>query len=297
MSIYDLCLAWNWEYDADFVVILNKACVSKRLSLLQARPDNIASLLRSLVDRQIDFKAFLDRAAEDDPAFMPLVRWASEHNKYCINPYEEASRTWDKAGLHPTLFNAGLPIPYTIIVPSYEEQPILSSIDVQRLGDRFTIKPAHGSGGEGVVTEATSLAQVLFVRQESPTDRYLLQAYVMPREFNGRPAWFRVIYCGGRVYPCWWDPHSHVHTPVTAAEERCCGLSPLRDTVLSLAHLCGLDLFSTELAFTNDGLFVVVDYVNDPIDLRLQSKAVDGVPDKIVHDIAERLVDLVATRH
>jgi len=32
-----------------------------------------------------------------------------------------------------------------------------------------------------------------------------------------------------------------------------------------------------------------VDYVNDPIDLRLQSRAVDGVPDFIVEDVAARI--------
>jgi hypothetical protein len=51
-------------------------------------------------------------------------------------------------------------------------------------------------------------------------------------------------------------------------------------------------LFSTEIAITSDGRFVIVDYVNDPIDLRLQSKASDGVPDDIVEDIAARLVGL-----
>jgi hypothetical protein len=55
-----------------------------------------------------------------------------------------------------------------------------------------------------------------------------------------------------------------------------------------------LDLFSTEIALTLDGLFMVVDYVNDPIDLRLQSKATDGVPDQIVSHIAESLVERVS---
>jgi hypothetical protein len=52
-------------------------------------------------------------------------------------------------------------------------------------------------------------------------------------------------------------------------------------------------LFSTEITITSDGRFVIVDYVNDPIDLRLQSKAFDGVPDDIVKDITERLVELI----
>jgi hypothetical protein len=56
-------------------------------------------------------------------------------------------------------------------------------------------------------------------------------------------------------------------------------------------------LFSTEIAVTSDGRFVIVDYVNDPIDLRLQSKALDGVPDEIVKDITERLLELISLHH
>jgi hypothetical protein len=55
-----------------------------------------------------------------------------------------------------------------------------------------------------------------------------------------------------------------------------------------------LDLFSTEIAFVSEGRFVVVDYVNDQIDLRLQSIAAEGVPDDIVKSIAQRLVSKVA---
>lgn len=45
--------------------------------------------------------------------------------------------------------------------------------------------------------------------------------------------------------------------------------------------------------FPPEGLFLVVDYVNDQIDLRPQSKTDDGVPDAIVANIAERLAGLV----
>ena len=38
--------------------------------------------------------------------------------------------------------------------------------------------------------------------------------------------------------------------------------------------------------------FVVVDYVNDEIDTRVQSQAMDGVPDEIVNNIAKQLVSI-----
>lgn len=71
------------------------------------------------------------------------------------------------------------------------------------------------------------------------------------------------------------------------------GLDPLDEIAVAIAQLCELEMFSTEIAYTSDGLFVVVDYVNDQIDLRLQSSSAEGVPDFIVRSIAEQLVSHV----
>jgi hypothetical protein len=110
-------------------------------------------------------------------------------------------------------------------------------------------------------------------------------------------AWFRVIHFAGNVYPCWWDTRTHIYTRVTPSEEICYNLGSLRSISSSIANICGLELFSTEIAMTPDGCFVIVDYVNDPIDLRLQSASSDGVPDDIVKDIAERLVEIILAHH
>jgi hypothetical protein len=295
MANYDLCLAWNWEYDADFARLLDAACRSRGLSLLQITPDNLAEVLHCLVNHQTTFRAFLDRASEVDSRFAPIVQWAHHHAACQINPHELARRTWDKATMHHTLIEAGLHTPYTIILPSYEEQPVIPRPDLSPLGERFTVKPAHGSGGEGVVMDATSWAQVLVARQEYRTDRYLVQAHIAPRQLGPRPAWFRVIYCAGRVYPCWWDTNTHIYALVTPTEESQFSLEPLHHIAASIAQLFGLDLFSTEISLMPDGRFVIVDYVNDQIDLRLQSKSADGVPDEVVNEIAHHLVGLAET--
>jgi hypothetical protein len=296
MSGYDLCLVWNWEYDADFVSLLDSACRSHGISLMQITPENLIQHLRALIDKRISFRTFFDRASDSDPRVMPIVQWARDNAVYRINPYEHATRTWDKATMHHVLTRFCLHTPYTMILPSYEQEPVLGPIDLGLLGDRFTIKPAHGGGGEGVVNNASSLSEVLSARRDHPRDRYLLQAHVVSAQLDFRPAWFRVIYCGGKVYPCWWDSRKRLYTPVTFAEENRYRLGKLHETVVSIARLCKLDLFSTEISLTPDGSFVIVDYVNDVLDLRLQSKTPDGVPDDIVHDIAERLT-LLAKSH
>ncbi len=109
------------------------------------------------------------------------------------------------------------------------------------------------------------------------------------------PAWFRLIYCAGQIFPCWWDQQTHIYTPLTQEEQLHFELQPLFGIMTELALVSQLELFSTEIAYTNTGEFVLVDYINDPIDLRLQSKTIEGVPDQIVENIAQNLVNYVAT--
>ena len=106
-----------------------------------------------------------------------------------------------------------------------------------------------------------------------------------------------MIYCSGEIYSCWWNPSNHVYTPVTDAEKSERGLYPMDEITQGIARLCKLDLFSSEIAYTPDQKFMVIDYVNDQIDLRLQSQAVDGVPDALVEKIAFNLAALVERTH
>jgi hypothetical protein len=292
--IYDLCFAWNWEYDSDFAQLFENACRNKGLSLLQITPDNLESMVQALTSDQLRFQAFLDRASDSDERFLPFVQWAKENAIHRFNRFRIARRASNKVISHYQLIQASLHTPYTIILPAFHDYPDLSPFDLVSLGTSFTIKPAHGGGGLGVITAATSWEQVLMARQEYPDDQYLLQAQVTSAILDGREAWFRVIYCEGIAYPCWWNTHTHIYTPLTIDEMDRYHLHPITNIMTSIENICELDLFSTEIALTLDGLFMVVDYVNDPIDLRLQSKATDGVPDQIVSHIAESLVERVS---
>ncbi len=294
MTNYDFGISWNWEYDSDFIGLLECACQQNSLTLLNITPYNLNEILHSLDNGIISFKVFFDRASDSDKHFIPVEQWAHDHNIFCINARERAVRSWNKAFIHYELINAGVHTPYTIIIPPYEEQPDLEAIDLSPLGENFFIKPAHGGGGEGIIREAILFNQVVIARQVKPADHYLLQAHVFPVQLDNRPAWFRVIYCTGKVYISWWDTHTHVYIPITAEEEKLYNLFQLYDITTKIAHVCKLELFSTEIALISNGLFIVVDYINDQVDLRLKSKADDGVPDDYVSDITERLIELVA---
>jgi hypothetical protein len=297
MPHFDLCLTWNWEYDADFVRLLETACQAHGLSLLQIRPDNLAASLIQLNSGATTFGALLDRASEVDERFLPVEAWAFTHDAYRINPRECSLWSEDKATMHLEFIAHGLYTPHTIILPPYAEKPKIPPPNLNPLGNPFVIKPARGGGGEGVMLEAASLERALAARQRYPDEKYLLQAHVNTQQLGSRPAWFRVMYGAGQVYPCWWDPNSHVYTPVTPAEEAEFGLGALREITHRIADISKLSIFSTEIAHTPASLFLVVDYVNDQIDLRLQSKAADGVPDAIVENIAGGIARLAESHH
>ncbi len=293
MQTYEVCLAWDWQYDAHFTKRFEAECQCLGLPLFQVTPHNLPEVLARLDSQRIRFRGFFDRASDTDSRFLPLVQWASLHSVVQINDHELARRARDKVCMHKAI-SALMHTPATVILPSYEEQPDLSEIDLGCFGTNFIIKPACGGGGEGVIIGATSLVQARLARRENPSQKYLLQSYVAPARLDSRAAWFRVIFCLGQIYPFWWDVDTHVYTPVAESEREDFGLSPLWSLTHSIANICGLDLFSTEITLTLEGKFIVVDYVNDPIDLRPQSKTPDGVPDDVVEQIVRRLAEFLS---
>ncbi len=291
---YDLAVAWISKSDAPFIEFLETACRAKGLSLLQITPVNLESITADLQAKKISVRALLDRFSDEDDHIFPVIEWARDHNLLWINPYEKALRARDKVLMHQDLFQH-LRTPYTLIVPSFNEQPELGPIDTSPLGASFASKPSMGGGGEGVIVLCTTIDDLQTARKHFPEDRYLLQERVVPSRLAGRAAWFRVIFNAGKIYPFWWDTESHLYTPVTVVERYHFQLASLEDITAKIAGICGLQLFSTEIALSKKGEFHVVDYVNDPLDLTPISAKSGGIPDDILQFIAEDLVEWLAS--
>jgi hypothetical protein len=271
--------------------MIERACHEHGLTLWQITPDNLLESITALYKGEASFHAILDRS-QYDPRFEPIHRWSRKHPVRRINPAEVSKWSEDKATMHLELISAGIHTPYTILLPPFVEQPILPDFDLTPLGPQFVIKPSNEGGGEGVILGAFSTEQILRARMQFPEQKYLIQATVIPRIIHGQPAWFRVFYAASKTYPCFWHPLTHVFSMVTAYDEHKYELTPLHAITKRIASICRLDWFSTEIALTHHE-FVVVDYVNDGIDTRVQSKAVDGVPDAVIHGIATQLVGLI----
>jgi hypothetical protein len=246
--------------------------------------------ITALYKGESTFRTILDRS-QYDTRFAPIHRWARERHVRRINPAEVSLWSEDKATMHLELITAGIYTPYTILLAPFIEQPVLPDLDLTPLGDQFVIKPACGGGGEGVILGASSIDQIRRARMEFPEQKYLVQETVSSRTIQGQPAWFRIFCANGRTFPCWWHPLTHVFSVVTPQEENRYELFPLHAITQRIASICKLDWFSTEIALTREA-FVVVDYVNDGIDTRIQSRAVDGVPDEVMQGVAEQLAQI-----
>lgn len=292
-EIIDIGLAWDWEFDREFIFGLENECIAHGLSTFRIEPHNVESVTRLVRTRKLQFRTFLDRASDSDENFLPLARTIARSSTFVYNEYAMVDYAKDKANMHLALMGEGINVPYTIIISPYNKhtEVELSLTELAHLGRPFIIKPANTTGGGlGVVVGAETLKEILETRQHHKNDKYLLQETVHPADLNGSIAWFRVFYAFGIVLICWWDHRTHVYRELTKQEERRFKLSKLRSMMQTIHRICRLQFFSSEITMTDDNVFVAVDYVNEICDMRLQSRHYDGVPDTIVTQIQRQFV-------
>ena len=288
---YHLAVAWDWEYDREFIATLESQIHGQRLQFYSISHHNTHETLRRLTRAELTFGAFLDRAPETDEQFAPLSRAVRKLPILFINPPDAVHHAIDKATMHLEFLTKGINVPFTIIIsPFTKKREIeLTLSDLARLGRPFIIKPANTTGGGiGVILGAETLKDVIDSRQHHKNDKYLLQEKIKPVILDNQKAWFRVFYVFGEILPSWWDDDTHVYKLITKGEVMAYGLRPLITMTKKIWEVCQLDFFSTEIAMTQEKNFVVVDYVNDICDMRLQSLHGDGVPDLLVTEICRR---------
>ena len=288
MKTIGLAIAWNWEFDADFVVGVERECIVRDVSALEATSRNLSKILHELKMGEISFHAFYDRASDADDAFLPLVTLLDQPAIRVINSHKLVLHAIDKATMHLEFITHGLNVPFTIILPPYNMNGAVDipMRDLDHLLKPFVIKPANTTGGgTGVVLDARTIKDVAEARTLHPDDKYLVQEFVHPRDLGGKRAWFRIYSVFGEIIPCWWDDKTHMYTVLSQNDEDQFGLSALHEIMTTIQTICKLDFFSSEVALTEEGKFVVVDYVNEICDMRLQSKYRNGAPDAVVHRI------------
>lgn len=301
---FDLAIAWNWEYDQDFIDRIEYLAHRNDISTYIIHPGNIHHVTQQVAENKLYFRVFLDRASDVDEHVEPLAKLAVQSEMHkdphqriaVINPYDLMQRAADKATMHLEFLTSDIEVPYTIIISPFRHEPApdLNDEQLSVIGKPFIIKPANTTGGGiGVVRDAQSLKDVLEARQHYEDDKYLMQEFIKPVHYGERKAWFRVFYAFGEVIPCWWDDDTHIYEPVTGEDEERYGLYELRAITKKIYQVCRLHFFSTEIATTVNHRFVVVDYVNEMCDMRFKSSTPDGVPDEAVDKIIHAMIRFV----
>jgi len=292
----DLLIATDWLYDQEFVQLVKGKAEALDLSVLLVTQENLPETITDLQNNRLRVKVLFDRASDTSDEFYPIQRLGA-NQMHIIAPLERMRWASDKATMHLEFIANGLQTPYTIIIDSFNnvKNIHLSTDDLAHLGRPFIIKPANTTGGGmGVVDGAETLHDVLVSRRRFKSDKYLLQEKVKPLIVGDKRYWFRCFYSFGLAQCVWWDDITHEYSKLDAEEVTAYHLNALFSITHTIREICGLNFFSTEICVTPEHRFVVVDYVNEACDMRLQSSHVNGVPDAIVDAIADRICSHVA---
>ena len=294
MKEYDFGISWSVKTREVFINALRAACQKMNFSFLWISNDNVKDVIKKLESNELRVKFLLDTEATYNKSEDPYARVCyavKDAGGVVINDPDRARIAVDKSVMHYELMNAGISVPYAVIVRNWEPKSFkLTDEEKQKLSVPFVIKPACGYAHMGVVGDARgSIREIAQARDFDPGDNFLLQEKIAPIELKGKRAWFRVFNIFDKIIPCWWDDRTRWYEHVSTEEFGNYRLAPLAKTVSKIAAITRMVWFSTEIAIDNKSgqqRFVAIDYVNDQCDMAAQSRDETGVPDHIVNYIA-----------
>ena len=296
MDTFDLGLAFVWEYDTDFINLIEETLQKAGLTTFLVQRHNVDEITEKIRDRKLSFKFYVDRASDVEPSFEEIGKILTRRKTIIINPYKKIQHAIDKASMHLEFINAGLNVPHSIIIPPHSELENikLTVEDLSILGRPFIVKPCNTTGGGlGVVTGAETLMDVLQERLVNTEDKYIIQEKIYPCILEGKRAWFRCFWAFNKSIAVWWDDLTHLYEELSVEDIIRFGLKRLLYKTRVIAKITELDFFSTEVVLTEEKKFVVIDYVNDQCDMRFKSKHKDGVPDSTVLQIINNLKNYI----
>ncbi|MGK9476975.1 ATP-grasp domain-containing protein [Melioribacter sp. OK-6-Me] len=285
MTKYDLAISYIWEYDIEFVQLIEKIFHENKLTTFLISYHNVEEIIEKLKNKELNFTAYLDRASDVDSDFEPIAQILRKRHAYLINPHKRVHKFTNKSYMHRLLSKKNLNIPKSYILPAYyfDHSLKITEDDLDEIGKPFVIKPSiETGGGQGVIINAYTLKNIQKIREENPKEEYIVQEKITPCNFGRHRAWFRVYWAFNKVIPVWWNDLTHIYDIITKEQIKKYKLEQLFKIARKLAKYTRIDYFSTEIAVDKNHKFYIIDYINDQCDFRLKSNHPDGVPDEIV---------------
>lgn len=284
-----------------FVGMLEQAARARGMVFVHCRqPDQAETLRFALADGSLTIGCLIDYMGGSFQDY-ELGCAVKDAGGLVVDDPDRVRVYGDKAVMHHELARAGIALPRTLIWRSWQPSRDLTLAERDLLGRAIVCKPACGSGSGGVVLDMDgSRAALDAARDYDRDDHYLLQEYVAPLSLDGRPAWFRVYNCFGRIFACFWNPWTHETTVIGSAEMAFYELYELQRISRAIAAISGYTWFSSEIALAErDGrrVFLPIDYLNNKCYMLTHAEVGPrGLPDAMAEAIAREMVEQ-AQRH
>jgi hypothetical protein len=280
-----------------FISLLEWEAHARGMVFVHCRRDDQAEAMRVALEHgSLHITCLIDymgRSFRDDYA---LSRAVKNTGGFVVSDPDQVRRFGDKAVMHRELLRARVALPRTLLWPPHAPDRDLTDVERRWLGSRIVGKPALGSGCDGVALDLDGTRESLAaLRAYDPDDHFLLQEFVTPLSLDGRPAWFRVYNCFGRVFACFWNPHTHETSLVTPEELAYYQLADLERLSRTIASISGYTWFSSEIALMErDGrrVFLPIDYLNNKCYMLTHAEVgAQGLPDFVAESVARELVE------
>ena len=129
MNSFDLAIAYDWEFDVEFVSAIEKNLQQYGISTYVITYKNISEVTESVKQRRLTFQCLLDRASDVDDNFIELKNF-TKRSTYVFNPHKHVDHAIDKATMHLEFITSGIHVPYSIIIPPHSQaKEIFISVD------------------------------------------------------------------------------------------------------------------------------------------------------------------------
>ena len=280
-----------------FIACLRAECEARGMKFIFVDAKSLDNLTSEIKSGNFKLKFYFDMASETfipSDAFLKFNYLLKSIGTRIIDDPDNVKRAADKSITHFDLLQAGISVPFTIIIKSGNAPENFTDEEKEKLGNAFVVKPALGYGKRGVsiATYETMKEAIVEARKAHMGDTILAQEFIEPKEINGRPAWFRLFNTFGEITPCWWNPNAQTYEKVAPREVYEHSLLPMIQIASDIGRITHIDWFSSEIAINKkNNEFVVIDYVNDQCWVNPQSKSADGIPDDILAHMAYRIVE------
>jgi hypothetical protein len=298
MHHFDIVLARRADGPAPrFLNLLEREARARGMVFFHCQSHDQAETLRSALYRgELKIDCLIDYMGRSFQHDYELGCAVKDAGGLVLDDPDRVKIYGDKAVMHQELARLGVEMPRTLLWRPGQPSRDLTAREVAYLGSRIVCKPAGGSGSGGVVLAMEPTRAALDdARDYDLDDTYLLQEFVAPLDLHGRPAWFRVYNCFGKIFACFWHPDTHATTLITPEEIDHYRLHELERISRTIALISGYTWFSTEVALTERAgrpAFLPIDYLNNKCFMLTHSEfGPSGMPDAVAEAVAREIAE------